>query len=505
MVVLFHAGLPLPGGFFGVDVFFVVSGFVITAKLVREYSETGSVRIVEFFKRRFWRLVPALAVVVSMTAILSFFVLSPFGQIQDAAMTGLGAMFMLANIVIALVSGNYFDAPAELNPLLNTWSLSVEEQFYVIVPLLLLIAARLARGRVMHLPLLKKALLVIGAASFALFILGSTGISFWGSWATLGFYSPVTRAWEFAIGALLATSYSTGQPSWASRIPGMGWGVVGAVLLSCSAIFYQGEGFVLGLWTIAPVVATGFLIVAGGGLHDDNFVSTSLSRSLLVKTGSASYSIYLWHWPLIVFSGAIWPESQLAAPLGALFSFLPAVISYFTVEIPFRSQDIRSRAPKRVVAALVVLLPVASASASLFLADQWLAPSIEAGKFGTVREVQSHSEFHEWISVRYFPCTPLELRQNALHHGGYLRCQQSFNDRPVEIAIIGDSHAEDLFPGLAEVVQPKNVAYYIGDNLPIADSSLRMRRSSRTWQMMAISGPLSSARSGQVGAFLSMN
>nr|MCH9789142.1 acyltransferase [Actinomycetes bacterium] len=136
LVITFHAGLPVVGGFLGVDVFFVISGFVITSMLLREWHTYGRIRLATFWRRRFFRLTPALALTVFVVFILAALILLPLQQ-QVAYQTGLGALFFVANIVIARNTGGYFDAPAERNPLLNTWSLSVEEQFYLLFPLLL--------------------------------------------------------------------------------------------------------------------------------------------------------------------------------------------------------------------------------------------------------------------------------------------------------------------------------------------------------------------------------
>jgi peptidoglycan/LPS O-acetylase OafA/YrhL len=136
VVVAFHAGLNVPGGFTGVDIFFVISGFVITAMLAREWQSTGTLRFRTFYARRFRRLTPALAVLVLVVVVISALIQSPLGAQQITAETGIGALFLAANIVIANNTGGYFDATAAANPLLNTWSLSVEEQFYLIWPVL---------------------------------------------------------------------------------------------------------------------------------------------------------------------------------------------------------------------------------------------------------------------------------------------------------------------------------------------------------------------------------
>ena len=192
MVVAFHAGLPVPGGFVGVDVFFVISGFVITAMLHRELTAAGRIRFGAFYIRRFKRLTPALALMVAVTMVISVLVLSPFGVQQTAAKTAVGAMLLVANFVIPILTGGYFAAPAGTNPLLHTWSLSVEEQFYLGFPAILAVGWLLAqRARALrHAPFL-----IVGsvaAASFGLAVLGSTGFTLPTANFLLGFYSPFT-------------------------------------------------------------------------------------------------------------------------------------------------------------------------------------------------------------------------------------------------------------------------------------------------------------------------
>ena len=121
----------------GVDVFFVISGFVITSMLHREWSSSGRVKFSRFYLRRFKRLTPALALMVTVTMVVSAFALSPIDTQETAARTAIGAILLVANFVIARTTGDYFDAPAESNPLLNTWSLSIEEQFYIVFPVLI--------------------------------------------------------------------------------------------------------------------------------------------------------------------------------------------------------------------------------------------------------------------------------------------------------------------------------------------------------------------------------
>ena len=217
LVVAFHARLPLPGGFVGVDVFFVISGFVITAMLQREWLAHGRIRFREFYVRRFKRLTPALALMVTVTVIASALLLSPLGAQQTTAQTAIGAMLLVANVVIARTTGGYFDAPAEANPLLNTWSLSVEEQFYLAFPFVLVLGWFLWRrsARARFAPLLIVAAVTL--VSFALSVADARGYDLPLPMSSVGFYGPLTRAWEFGAGSLERSCSSSRDR--APRIP----------------------------------------------------------------------------------------------------------------------------------------------------------------------------------------------------------------------------------------------------------------------------------------------
>ena len=357
IVVAFHAGFPLPGGFVGVDVFFVISGYVITAMLQREWTATGSIGLAKFYLRRFKRLTPALALMVTFTMIVSVFVLSPFGGQQIAAMTGAGAMLLVANAVIAATTGGYFDALAEANPLLNTWSLSVEEQFYLLFPAVLLIGFALGRRfRRPGSPALMVA--VVGGLSLGLALLGSSSESPLSGHYFLGFYSPVTRAWEFAAGALIAlagTRLKVRNQGLATLM-----GITGSMMLAASCIFISGATPFPGPWTLVPVLGTCLLVVAGS--HSANPISRVLSAKPPVFIGDVSYSIYLWHWPFIVFAAALWPGNAAAILVAAALSFGPALGSYYWVEQPFRTIVPKSRPRLAGLVVVTIAVPILCAA-----------------------------------------------------------------------------------------------------------------------------------------------
>lgn len=352
VVVAFHAGLPLPGGFVGVDVFFVISGYVITAMLQREWARTARIRFGQFYLRRFKRLTPALALTVLVTMVASAIVLSPLGPQQTAAQTALGALFLVANGAITAASGDYFDAPAATNPLLNMWSLSVEEQFYLAFPLLLLIGWRLGRRSVLAL------VTAISVASFIAALLGLRGIG--GDW--LGFYSPFTRAWEFGVGALIALTGVRFKERRAAPAA-----MTGAVLLLVSFFAITESTPFPGPWTWLPVLGSGLLIMSGTSPH---IASRVLSSTPMVRIGDWSYSIYLWHWPAIVIAGIAFPG--VPPVVVALLSMLPALLSYHFVEEPIRNREFA--APQ-----LVRTVAVTIGAPAVVVAGVWVTANVVFG------------------------------------------------------------------------------------------------------------------------------
>ena len=460
MVVAFHAELPVPGGFVGVDVFFVISGFVITAMLQREWQATGRIRFGAFYLRRFKRLTPALALMVATTAIFASLVLSPLGSQQNAAETGIGAMLLSANWVIAGATGGYFDAPAATNPLLNTWSLSVEEQFYLAFPAILALGWLWGRGfrRAKH-----AAVVLVGLAASVSFVLADLGSAVSTSNWLLGFYSPVTRAWEFALGALLALVAS--RLAIRSRSATLALGMLGAGMVGASLVLITESTRFPGVWTLLPVLGTLLLILVGASAAP-NLLTSALATRPLVAVGDRSYSIYLWHWPFIVFAALLWPEASAAPLAAAILSLAPAVASYRWVEQPFRRLDGRlARRRLAGLAAAVVATPILVAGAMSVSATHFWTPRYESGDIAVVNHGDiGQTEWHHYLRDSFQPCLPTAIRDRALRAEGVVRCRQSKPGRDASLALIGDSHAEHLFLGLAEALPEQNVVYYIRDD-----------------------------------------
>lgn len=430
-VVMYHAGLPIPGGFVGVDVFFVISGFVITALLMRERAQHGRIRFGRFYLRRFKRLAPALALTVTVTVIASVFLLSPLGSQQTAAKTGIGAVLWVANLVISGTTGGYFDAPAETNPLLHTWSLSVEEQFYLVFPLLLAFSWRLASRRRGSAGSAQLIVAVVGLGSLALAILGSSGWRHPSPYvdaalgALLGFYSPLTRVWEFAAGALLALTWQ--RMTRMTRRRAVPTSVVGVLLLGASLFLISGSTPFPGLWTLLPVGGAILLLISGE--QQDSPVTRVLSSTPMVKIGDWSYSIYLWHWPAIVFTKIIWPGATVAVMVAAALSWIPAYASYRWLEQPIRRLEMPTMARRALLIGGTVLPGIALSGLLMLGASNafWL-PSVAALKAQV-------TPLHQATLAGCHASGP--LTQEAAQ-----KCVWNASATGAPVYLVGDSHAE---------------------------------------------------------------
>lgn len=436
LVVAFHVGLPLPGGFVGVDVFFVISGFVIAALILRQLDQSRF-SFTQFFARRAKRLTPALALMIVSVFILSLLFQSPLGEQQVTAQTGVGALFLVANLVILRTTGSYFDAAAEANPLLHTWSLSVEEQFYLVFPLLVfLVAARMSATRQRTRSLIA-VIAGIALASFvinALLSFGIVGQSWTSQPEAWAFYLPVTRAWEFAAGALVAVWWHGRTREEVSgrklgRVGSSTLGIIGVLLIVASAVLITDSIAFPGFVALIPVTGTVLVIIAGG--ISGNAISRFLSTRPMTSLGDMSYSVYLWHWPLVVFAVALWP-SPWTAIIAAAFSFVPAYLAYRLVEQPIRTSGVNS--PRVIFASYV-----AATAVIVGLAWGLVTLGTKAVPYAaTASEATMGIESGCLIADRAFDESDIE------------RCRFAVSDAKGWILLAGDSHAESFSNAVIE-------------------------------------------------------
>ncbi len=354
LVVLDHAALGVPGGFVGVDVFFVISGFLITRQLQRERARTGRISLPRFYARRARRIIPAAALVVVVTTLASWIWLSPL-RLQTIAHEGIWAILSVINLVFAREATDYFHAGGAPSPFLHFWSLAVEEQVYLVWPVLIVVAvAAAARLRALgrwraadetgraHPRTADRAVLLVflavAASSFALNVI-VTGRS--APWA---YFGGPTRIWEPAVGAVVAIcGEGRGRlgPVLASLLTWVGLaGILTAALLLDGGVPYPGVAASL------PVLATA-CVIAGGGAAATHGAGLVLDRAPLRLLGRLSYCWYLWHWPLLQIwaQAADRPLSTAQRSAAAAASLLLAALTYRLVERPARSRPVLVRRP----------------------------------------------------------------------------------------------------------------------------------------------------------------
>lgn len=331
-VILFHAGFGVfSGGFVGVDVFFVISGFLITSIIVEELK-SGRFSISRFYERRARRILPALFTVMAVCVPCAYWLLSP-DDLKDFAQS-LAAISLFSSNVLFWGESGYFDTQAELKPLLHTWSLAVEEQFYVVYPLLLLAAWRLGR------PVLLT--LIGGIAVASLF----TSVAEVRDYPSAAFYLLPSRAWQLLIGAITAFAteqwkrVADRQPSGRLADEALGWG--GMAMIVYSLFSFDERTPFPGLNAALPTLGTALVLL---GASERSQVGRVLGWKPLVGLGLISYSAYLWHQPLFAFTKhALLADlpTGLAIVLCALTLVL-AMLSWRYIEQPFRDRSAVSR------------------------------------------------------------------------------------------------------------------------------------------------------------------
>lgn len=330
LVLVFHAGVRfVPGGFVGVDVFFVISGFLITSLLVREIERDGRISLGRFYARRAKRLLPAAGLVLVVTSVLTWLTVSVV-EWKTFGKDIIGSALYVVNWVLAGRSVDYLAEDVGVSPVQHFWSLAVEEQFYIVWPLLMIALAWWLRR---HASASKR--VVLGLGIFLLIVPSFI----WSIYMTnahpeRAFFVTTTRLWEMGIGAFVAI----GVPLWmrfsAEFSTYFGWLGLGAVI--ASGFLITSETAWPGYAALLPTLGTAAVIIAGF-TAGKNGPEVLLSWRPAVWVGGLSYSLYLWHWPLLVAATAYWGE--LGAKKGLLitaFAFIPAYVGHVLIENPFR-------------------------------------------------------------------------------------------------------------------------------------------------------------------------
>ena len=448
-VVLFHA-FPefITGGFIGVDVFFVISGFLIST-IIFEKLEQDSFSFIDFYARRVRRIFPALILVLVTSFILGWCILfvSEYKQLGKHIAGGAG---FIANLILWSESG-YFDNLADTKPLLHLWSLGIEEQFYIVWPPILWAAWRF---RASCLPII----LVIGLASFA-FNLYGIAID-----PVATFYSPLTRFWELLIGSLLAyaTVFHARYPRLAlnsiAQANTLSW--LGCALFIAGLLLINKDSGFPGAWALLPTVGAALMIKAGPIAWFNKVV---LGNSVLVWFGLISYPLYLWHWPLLSFARILSssvPELEIRIGVIAL-SILLSWLTYRFIEKPIRFGSGVSFFGKWFVSKRAITIALV---AGLFLIG--LAGYIVNHKNG------SHSRLVNKINIDpesgYDGVAGVDLVEDcglantpSIDKSWFGTCLRDSRP-PVKYALVGDSHAASIYRGLVRTSNESGRWLFIG-------------------------------------------
>ena len=426
-VVLYHSGLPrLTGGFTGVDIFFAISGYLIGGHIYADLR-AGSFSYLQFYRRRAKRILPAFFAVVAFTLLAGLILLSP-AETAQLGRSAFAATLSISNLLFARTD-NYFAGHSNLNPLLMTWSLGVEEQFYAFIPLLMVLLARIRRNWILP------AILAVCILSF---------VFAWGALASypmIVFYLLPARAWELGMGVVLAVAEgnlkSRPMPSWFAPLLG-----ASGLCLMLAPIFLLTAGTPFpGPSALPSVLGAAILLAVPGSWINRRL----LALSPLVFIGKVSYSWYLWHWPILAFLRILYggdpPAGARVAAIAA--SFASSVLSYLFIEQPFRRSS-------RAAVSLLVRYGVASAVMVALCVVLWL----------------SHGLPQRFPALARMDASALELRDDPCL-AGYTGdqpilsppCYLASAANPT-VALWGDNHAAALTPALRPLAQTQGYGFF---------------------------------------------
>ena len=444
-VILFHAGFELfSGGFVGVDVFFVISGYLITTILIEDL-ENQRFSLVSFYERRARRILPALFFVMFVCIPFAWMWMLP-GQMKDFSQSLVAVSLFASNVLFWRESG-YFDTAAEEKPLLHTWSLAVEEQYYVLFPIFLFLAWRYGKNRVFW--------MIVAMASISL-LLSEWG---WRNKATANFYLAPTRAWELFAGSIAAFIVQKNGVRKDNFLA-----LLGLAAIIFSIFTYDESTPFPSVYALVPVLGVVMLVLYA---EKDTLAAKVLSTKGFVGIGLISYSAYLWHQPLFAFARIRSLEHPSIFLMLAL-SFMSVLLAYLSwryVEKPFRDRTLINR--NLIFVFSLFGLFIFSTFGFIGHKYEGFRDRFEVLLDGDV----GHLEYHRYIDEEYFDCEPSSIASTALTWEGFLRCKQSQRGE-FDWVLLGDSHAEHLFLGLADENPSTNIVFYILGEKPYYGSQI---------------------------------
>jgi len=426
-VVFFHysIGKFFGGGYVGVDIFFVISGYLITSIIYADITQR-TYSITAFYHRRVRRIFPALFTVFFACLVASFFTNFP-SEIHDIGKSIASSIFFVSNILF-YSSSSYFDQKMELNPVLHTWSLSVEEQFYVLFPMLVFAMRSLSNG---------KRILVLFTVSIVSFLASVVQVYIE---PTAAFYLVQFRAWELLMGSLLAlNAFPKLEKRWhMETLAG-----IGLLAIIASVCFYSNMTPFPGFAAFIPCAGATAIIYSG--ISKKTFVSQILGLPPVRFLGLISYSLYLWHWPLLVFT-RLYHQPYGAIEKLSLFGIciILATISWWFIERPFRRPPYRLSENTTLGTATIVMISIATLAVSLgFISNQfWQYPE-------RVENTLAYKDYDTKNYMQEGTCF-LTDKYNSF---SYFKAEDCLNlsTNKKNILIIGDSHAAHLWTGLKSV------------------------------------------------------
>ncbi|QIM19317.1 acyltransferase [Leucobacter coleopterorum] len=468
VVLLFHANAPfLPGGFVGVDVFFVISGYLITGILLREATATGRIRLASFYAKRARRILPAATIVLVATGILTVLFL-PQIRWQDIGIEIAAAAVYVVNWVLA-ANTDYLNADVAASPLQHFWTLAVEEQFYIVWPLIILLLLLFVR-RLRNEQTRNTATQWSLRAGVLILLIPSLlwSVTYTASDPAPAYFATTTRLWELAIGALVAVFAV--QLERIPTLPGLIVGWVGIGGIASASIFYTAATPFPGAAALLPTLGAAAVIVGGMNGRSTRGVGVLLSIRPMRWVGDISYSLYLWHWPLVVVATYMLGE-ELRFRHGiivVILSFVPAWLSYRLIENPFRNW---SRLKERVSASLFagagLMLVSVLVGAGVFVAPVTrqgggVDPSTALGAMALVDDPGA-GEPVDSVPGGFTPSAIEARDDNSVIYETGCHADQGFTQNPgctlgdengdTTVALVGDSHAANWAPAMTPLAE----------------------------------------------------
>lgn len=426
-VVFFHAGIPgFSGGFVGVDVFFVISGYLITSLILNDI-ENGCFSFKKFYLRRAKRIFPALIVMLAITSVAALFILYPVELKKFGRSLG-HTTYSASNFYFAKDSG-YFSAPAIDKPLLHTWSLAIEEQFYIIFPLILaLLIPRIGRSGVVR----TLSILAIGSLLVGEYFVQHA--------SEKAFFMPHVRAWELLLGGILAFEQNRLRVGHGTAFLLSLLGII-AIIFSISAI--KATTPFPGLNAVLPCVGAALLLLAGG--KQNTIVQDIIALSPMRFIGRISYSLYLWHWPLFSLTHYQLGRAPDAIETAALIiaSFILAILSWSFVEQPIRNSAIGSVNPLRGIAAIGYYFIPFAIFGIVLSATGGLPSLLSANALEAYNKVMKTRKLFK----RCHAAAKDKIVNSGCEFGSLA------NNKTYDVVMWGDSHALHFIPTLENVVK----------------------------------------------------